>query len=400
MEYVRIGTEYYKFCNVPILSGDTVKSLERWSKGEIITDKGKDYLQDIKKYDGFVTIPSHQNYKQEISSFYNKYQKIDHELVKGRFDKTEEFLRHIFGEQYQLGIDYLTILWQLPLQILPILCLVSSSRNTGKTSFLNWLKLLFQGNMTINKNEDFRSKFNSDWGAKLIISVDEVLLDKKEDSERIKNLSTAGSYKIESKGKDKIETDFFGKFILCSNNEESFIKIDENEIRYWVIKVKSFEVEDVDMIKKLNAEVPQFLYYLNNRKIITERKTRMWFTKRQIYTPALDKVIKGNKTCLSQEIKEVVIEDFVTLDVDVLRYTATDLLDRLSISLRTTRFKIAKSLKDDFKLQSVNGSYQKYFLTLNSFQKSIVDFDFKKGRYYEFLKSDYIEKPLNVEKED
>ncbi|WP_233884038.1 primase-helicase family protein [Tenacibaculum piscium] len=91
--------------------------------------------------------------------------------------------------------------------------------NTGKTSFLNWLKLLFQGNMTINKNEDFRSRFNSDWASKLIISVDEVLLDRREDSERIKNLSTAGSYKTESKGKDKVESNFFGKFILCSNNE-------------------------------------------------------------------------------------------------------------------------------------------------------------------------------------
>ena len=56
--------------------------------------------------------------------------------------------------------------------------------------------------MTINNNEDFRSRFNSDWASKLIIAVDEVLLDKREDSERLKNLSTAKSYKTEAKGKD------------------------------------------------------------------------------------------------------------------------------------------------------------------------------------------------------
>ena len=115
-EYVRIGTDYYKTCSIPLLSGDSVKALIKWNKGEIITDKGKDFLQSIKKYDGFITIPDHQNYKQKINSFYNEYEKIEYNLLNGKFDKTEEFLRHIFGKQYELGLDYLTILWQKPTQ--------------------------------------------------------------------------------------------------------------------------------------------------------------------------------------------------------------------------------------------------------------------------------------------
>ncbi|MCH3881710.1 primase-helicase family protein [Tenacibaculum aquimarinum] len=390
MEFIRVGTDYYKICNVPLLSGDFVKTLIKWTKGEIITDNGKDFLESIKKYDGFVTMPDHLNYKKEINLFYNQYEEINHELKHGEFKKTEKFLKHIFGAQYELGLDYLSILWRQPIQILPILCLVSNSRNTGKTSFLNWLKLLFQGNMTINKNEDFRSRFNSDWASKLIIAIDEVLLDRREDSERIKNLSTANSYKIESKGKDKVESNFFGKFILCSNNEENFIQIDSNEIRYWVIKVNSFKEEDVDMLKKLNREIPQFLYFLNTRKIKTERKTRMWFTKQQIHTPALDKVVKGNKTYLSQEIREILLDDFIKYEVDVLKYTATDLLEEFNKGFKTTRSKVAKSLKEDYNLESKNGSYQKYFFSLNIAQKKIVDFETKKGRYYEFKKEDFI----------
>jgi hypothetical protein len=394
--FMRIGTDYYKICDVPLLSGDSVKTLRKWTKGEIITDNGRDFLQTIKKYDGFITIPDHQNYKQEINSFYNEYEKIEHHLFKGEFSTTQEFLKHIFGEQYALGIDYLTILWRKPTQILPILCLVSDARNTGKTSFLNWLKLVFQGNMTINKNEDFRSRFNSDWASKLIISIDEVLLDRREDSERIKNLSTANTYKTESKGKDKIETNFFGKFILCSNNEENFIQIDEKEIRYWIIKVKSFAKEDVDMLKKLRAEIPQFLYFLDTRKIETERQTRMWFTKQQIYTPALEKVVRGNKTYLSQEIKEILIDDFIAFEVDVLKYTATDLLDKLMKgSIRTTRFKVSNSLKLDYSLEPINGSYQRYFHSLNINQKLIVDSETKKGRYFEFEKKDFIQNSVD-----
>ena len=49
--------------------------------------------------------------------------------------------------------------------------------------------------------------------------VDEVLLNRREDSERLKNLSTTLSYKVEAKGKDRDEIAFFAKFVLCSNNE-------------------------------------------------------------------------------------------------------------------------------------------------------------------------------------
>ena len=44
---------------------------------------------------------------------------------------------------------------------------------------------------------------------KLLIVVDEVVLSRREDSERLKNLSTALSYKVEAKGKDRDEIAFF-----------------------------------------------------------------------------------------------------------------------------------------------------------------------------------------------
>ena len=44
--------------------------------------------------------------------------------------------------------------------------------------------------------------------------VDEVLLNRREDSERLKNLSTTLSYKVEAKGKDRDEIAFFAKFVL------------------------------------------------------------------------------------------------------------------------------------------------------------------------------------------
>ena len=109
-------------------------------------------------------------------------------------------------------MDYLQLLYLQPVQKLPILLLVSEECNTGKSTFLNFLKAVFRNNV----NEDFRSQFNADWAGKLVIVVDEVLLNRREDSERLKNLSTTLSYKVEAKGKDRDEIAFFAKFVLCS----------------------------------------------------------------------------------------------------------------------------------------------------------------------------------------
>ena len=286
-EYLRVGSDYYKIVDMPTLNNEKVKRIIKWSRQTIIDDQGKDELGSIPKYDGFTIIPSHENYKKEIGKFYNKYGKLSHSKPErnaniGDINTTLSFLEHVFGDQIEIGLDYLSILWHKPVQILPILCLVSEERNTGKTTFLNWLKLLFEDNMTINKNEDLRSRFNSDWTTKLIIGIDEVLLDRRDDTERLKNLSTTKDFKTESKGKDKVESSFFGKFILCSNNETNFILIDELEIRFWIRKIHPLKNVDPNLTNKLEKEVRWFIDYLSRRKIKHPKKTRMWFTKEQI----------------------------------------------------------------------------------------------------------------------
>src|SRR5690606_27710694 len=155
--------------------------------------------------------------------FYNQYDPLLHLPKEGEYSTIYNLLEHIFEEHIEFGLDYLTILYQFPTERLPILCLVSIDRGTGKSTFLALLKEIFNSNMTYNNNEDFRSNFNDSWVNKLIIAVDEVLLDRLEDSEKLKNLSTAKSYKIESKGVDRSEIEFFGKFILCSNNEDDLV---------------------------------------------------------------------------------------------------------------------------------------------------------------------------------
>ena len=393
-EYIRVGTEYFKEVLCPLMSGDNIKSLIKWNKATIIDDFGKDSLKVIKKYETFCTFPSHINYQREINNFYNKYEPLSYCVnEKGDWGNIKLFLQHLFGKQYELGLDYLTILWKHPSQILPILCLVSVERNTGKSTFLKLLKLIFEGNMTINKNEDFRSRFNSDWAGKLIVAVDEVLLDKKEDSERIKNLSTSNHYKLEGKGVDKVEIEFFGKFILCSNNEENFIKIDDLEIRYWVIKVNPFAKENPDLLEQMRKEIASFAYHLTHRKIETQRTTRMWFTKEQIYTKALDVLVRGNRTSIEKEIEEFLIDQFCTLELDELYYTTKDLHEQLNLAnIRVGKNYVSKIITENFKLEPKNSSYNFYSLdlsTMNSGKWSVYT-ESRKGRFYTFKRDEFI----------
>ena len=216
-EFIRVGTTLYKLVNQPRLNGGYVRKRIVWNNETLRQDYGKDYLATVPKYGGFCTVPNHVDYRPVVDKFLNLYEPIEHCPQQGEFPCIQSLVRHIFGEQYEFGMDYLQLLYLQPVQKLPILLLVSEERNTGKSTFLNFLKALFQNNVTFNTNEDFRSQFNSDWAGKLLIVVDEVLLNRREDSERLKNLSTTLSYKVEAKGKDRDEIAFFAKFVLCSN---------------------------------------------------------------------------------------------------------------------------------------------------------------------------------------
>ena len=280
--FERIGTTYYKIVRQPNAAGELSERRLPWSIEAIRQDYGKDFLANVPKYDGFCCVPSHIGYQSVVGTFLNRYAPISHIPTQGDWPTIEALVRHIFGSQYELGLDYMQLLYTKPLQKLPILLLVSEERNTGKSTFLNFLKALFEANVTFNTNESFRSQFNSDWNGKLIIVVDEVLLNKREDSERLKNLSTTYRYKVEAKGQDREEVSFFAKFVLCSNNEYLPVVIDPGETRYWVRKIERLKSDDTAFLDKVKAEIPAFLHHLSERMISTTEESRMWFDPRPV----------------------------------------------------------------------------------------------------------------------
>ena len=129
-EFIRVGTTLYKLVNQPRLNGGYVKKRIVWNNETLRQDYGKHFLATVPKYDGFCTVPDHVNYRPIVDKFLNLYEPIDHKPMEGDFSHIQSLVRHIFGEQYELGMDYLQLLYLQPIQKLPILLLVSEERNT------------------------------------------------------------------------------------------------------------------------------------------------------------------------------------------------------------------------------------------------------------------------------
>ena len=386
-EFIRVGTTLYKIVNQPRINGGFVKKRIVWNHETLRQDYGKDFIATVPKYDGFCTVPNHVDYQPVVDKFLNLYEPIGHQPKEGEFLHIESLIRHIFGEQYELGMDYLQLLYLQPVQKLPILLMVSEERNTGKSTFLNFLKAVFQNNVTFNTNEDFRSQFNADWAGKLLIVVDEVLLNRREDSERLKNLSTTLSYKVEAKGKDRDEISFFAKFVLCSNNELLPVIIDIGETRYWVRKINRLESDDTEFLQKLKAEIPAFLYFLQHRTLSTQKESRMWFAPKLTFTPALQRIIRSNRNKIELEMSELCLEIMEQMAVTELSFCINDMVCLLNnTGCKTDKSQVRRIVQDIWKLSPASNTltYLTYQMDYNSLRNySPIK---RTGRYYTVTK--------------
>ena len=386
-EYMRVGTTLYKVVNQPCASGGYEKRRVIWNNSTLRQDYGKNYLATVPKYDGFCTVPDHLNYRKEIDGFLNLYEPIEHTPQIGDFPNIRSLVLHIFGEQYNLGLDYLQLLFLQPLQKLPILLLVSEERNTGKSTFLNFLKAIFGDNVTFNTNEDFRSQFNSDWAGKLLIVVDEVLLNRREDSERLKNLSTTFNYKVEAKGKDRTEIAFFAKFVLCSNNEYLPVIIDAGETRYWVRKINPLKDDDTNFLQKLKEEIPAFLFFLTQRELSTEKESRMWFNPKLTHTAALQKIIRSNRNRLEIEMAELFLDIMSNMNVESVSFCLNDLMTLLIYSqVKAEKHQVRKVVQEVWKLTSAPNSLSYTAYEIAPTRDCHYETKRKIGRFYTITK--------------
>lgn len=171
-DYKRIGPDFFRIIQDATYNDDGEKvreeeSLVPWKVSEILRDHGKGSDQNIERYLGFTNVASHLNYQKIIDGKWNLYNDISHVTAKGEFPTIDYLLRHIFQEQYEMALDYMTLLYTRPYQKLPVLCLVSKEEGTGKSSFIQLLSMIYQNNMALVSSEDIMGSWNITLGIKI-----------------------------------------------------------------------------------------------------------------------------------------------------------------------------------------------------------------------------------------
>lgn len=395
-DFFRVGTKYYYKTIVPTVDGEDEVIL-LWNYKCLVIDIGINAANDIIVYKKFICVPSHNNYQQVIKQCYNQYKKLNHVPVAGNCKYTLTFLKHIFGNQIELGLDYLKIIYTFPKQVLPILCLVSKERNTGKTTFLKWMKLIYETNAVYLEDNSFTSTHNSDWVQKLLICLDEVQFKTRSEVDKLKRLSTADKFMSRAMFTDKVEIDFFGKFILCSNHETDFIPIDEGEIRFWVRKISPLNDSEhtiklrgvsssasLDLLELLKQEIPQFLNLLLSRQYSVPKTTRMWFEPKDLYTEQLGIVIASSQSGIEKDVVILLHTAMVELECNSICFTARDLYSILrSNGSKYPLEKCVDLIRESWKVSSKNSMYNRVLLDHEN-KFSIIK---TKGRFFRLERS-------------
>lgn len=333
-EYLRIGGVWKKKCIHPITG---LPILERISGHDLIEDYGKELgaaiMAAAPKYINEVNMPNHLNYRESIKSksgdiYYNTYKPLPYAPEEGGdFPHIRRLVTHIFGEQVEMGYDYIQLLYTRPMRKLPAILLISRENTTGKSTFCLFLAALFGDNTVAITPDTFRSRFASTWLDKLLVYCEELVLDKPEDYEKAKSLVTAAQTPSEKKGKDWNPVPVFMKFIFCSNNEDSPILLNDQDTRFWVIKVPRITDKNPseDFLEECKTEIPSFLHWLLQRKLTTTGTDRLWFTPDETRTDAWRRIVAVSRDTYERSLINLLLDIMKVYQVDELRYSKTEL---------------------------------------------------------------------------
>lgn len=356
--YIRVGTDHFNVFEKTNRYGIKQTVLKAWDKATINDDHGKSLLSHIPKFQDFTIIPNNKEFIPVSNNCYNLYSKFCHEPFNGDVSLNDipitiGMINHIFGEQWQLGLRYMKILYEYPKQILPVLSLVSTERQTGKTTFLNYLQILFGENATLINPGDLTSNYNDAYATKNIIMIDETVIDKSNTIEKLKSIATAKTMSVSQKFVQHYSVPFFGKVIICTNKENDFMRIDDEEIRFWVRKINPVTGERNTKIEdQLRDEVPKFLKLLIDLPEIDFSKSRMVFTEDEIQTNALENVKKESKSGLCKEIEYLLEHFFHNSNINEFEATAGDIKNKWFQNNNNFQISyIRKVLKEEMKLE-------------------------------------------------
>lgn len=376
-EYVLVGNKYLK--EIYVNNSKGLPELVRDHRHiNIILDDFKrrgiknaaELMLQIPKYDNYTNEPDFINYRKEhvVKDRYrmlNVAYPLEHEVIEGEWPTTHTFLAHIFhnggDSKLEVGLDMIQMYYTMPKQKQRILSLVSKENETGKTTFLLWLREIFGQNMSIVGSADFKSQFNG-YVTKCIVGVDESKIDDPAAIEAIKSLVTSPYSNLNEKNTAARQIVNHVKLIMTTNHIFDFAHIGTEENKWFVLEVGKIDRRDNTLLDRLKEEIPAFLHYLQNRKLVHyTRESRFAIPDEAVQTKALKRVQDNSRPQLVVMIEDYVrgfFNDYpekVRLKIDAKRLYEALFPER---STRYSSYDIEKTLKNEFNLKpSIKSEY-------------------------------------------
>lgn len=396
--YIRVATDFYNIVHYTNRYGVKVKTLKTWNKDTIIQDHGKEFLKEIPRFLDFGIIPNNINYKEFENQRYNLYAEFPHKpaydpVSVDDFPNIHKLINHIFGDQVELGYKYMKVVFEHPKQMLPILVLTSEERQTGKTTFLNLIDMIFSSNYVNIRPEDITGSFNAIYANANIIGIDETVIEKQTAVEKLKSIATQKTMTVNSKFVSQYTVPFYGKIIICTNREKDFMRIDNAEIRFWVRKVGTIDELITNIEELMLIEIPSLLRYLLDLPKIDFSKSRMVMTDKEIETASLSIIKSESRSGLHKELEIIINEWFCNSTTDdEFRATATDLKKEFFEYDNQKSFNYIHKVLD----QEMKIPLEEKVIRYNHFKSS----DSKVGRPFTFKRSDFVNENIEIVNED
>jgi hypothetical protein len=314
-------------------------------------------LPMLPKFIDFVNEPDYLKPRDVVGNYVNLFRSTGHNIKPGKWKNIEVLLKHIFNEQYQIGLDYLQIQYFInPKQLSYILCLVSNENETGKTTFLEFMNAMFNNNGAIISTSDFEEDWNAHFCSKHFIMVDESKFENpKKVANKLKQWATQKTITIREKNVPNVTVNFFGKIILATNDEDNFVHMDDEDNRYWVRRVPPFPKQHYrqGFLKDCIKEIPHFLNFLQSRSLHVQKPSgRFWHSQDQIATEYIDNVKRSSKSDLFLELEAIFEKIFEERpELHDINCKPTDLRDRLpeKIQYKYKLKDVTECLKGEFK---------------------------------------------------
>ena len=424
--FIQIGAQIYQKGGKPTKQGtieNVLVPIKKEQLQKIFAKKKnpKHYAklvhEQMEYYDGAINIPDHGDTYEERSvteneeGFMMNWKNLYHQVAwhprKGNCDTSISFVKHIFGEndithegkvfkEYELGLDYIKLLWQFPKLKLPIVCLVSEARHTGKTTFWDWMRLFFQQNVRFVRVDQLTGQFTAYWASKLIAVIDEAIVDKQNTVERIKSLATAETFELRGLFANGEEINSYLKIGVSSNKIHDFMKIDDDETRFWIRDIPTVPKANRihNLLEILTKEIPSFIYFLENREFVTKQSSRSWFSEDLIVTDALKRLKSEGKWDVEKMIIDTLKDQFGNIKKPVLHFNLSE-LHFLVDDVKMNKGAISACLRKKMKKKVSSPRNYKYWQF--SYGSGISSDDFtvshtvRHGRVYTFHAHEYYE---------